>query len=217
MKNTLFSLAILLTMLTVPTLAQQANYDADIAAFEAQDKATPPPADGILFVGSSSIRLWNGLKEAFPGKPIIQRGFGGSTLSDVIRYMPRVILPYKPKQVVVYAGDNDIAQNKTARDIYSQFLSFFAVLRKQLPNTNITYISVKPSPSRRQQMPVQAEANRMIKQYIGGQKNASFVDVYTPMLGANGQPRPELFVADSLHMNAQGYEIWKSAVGPVLK
>ncbi|HEY0108157.1 MAG TPA: GDSL-type esterase/lipase family protein, partial [Fibrella sp.] len=123
-----------------------------------------------------------------------------------------------PKQVVVYAGDNDLGQaNKTARDLYNQFLTFFSLVRKQLPNATITYIAVKPSPARKQLLPVQAEANRMIKQYLGGQRNTSFADVYTPMLGANGQPRPELFVADSLHMNAQGYDIWKSVVGPTLK
>ncbi|MEZ0487214.1 SGNH/GDSL hydrolase family protein [Fibrella aquatica] len=214
MKNTLFSLAILLTMLTVPTLAQT-NYDAEIAALET--KAKEAPANSILFVGSSSIRMWDGLKEAFPGKSIIQNGFGGSTLSDAIRYMPRLILPYKPKQVVLYAGDNDIAQNQSARNVYSQFLTFFALVRKQLPSATITYIAVKPSPSRKQYMPVAAEANRMIKQYLAGQKNTSFADVYTPMLGANGQPRPELFGADSLHMTPQGYEVWKSVIGPVLK
>ncbi len=220
MKNTLFSLAFMLTMLTLPTLAQQpqTNYEADIAAFEAQDKSTPPPADGILFVGSSSIRLWPGLTEAFPGKPIIQRGFGGSTLGDVIRYMPRVILPYRPKQVVLYAGDNDIGQSKmTARDLYNQFMTFFALVRKQLPNTTITYIAVKPSPARRATMPVAAEANRMIKQFLSGQRNTSYADVYTPMLSPNGQPRPELFVADSLHMTPEGYEVWKNVIGPILK
>jgi lysophospholipase L1-like esterase len=217
MKQILFSLA-LLTMLTLPTLAQQTNYDAEIAAFEAEDKATPPPADGILFVGSSSIRLWAGLKEAFPGKPVIQRGFGGSTLSDVIRYMPRVILPYKPKQVVLYVGDNDLGQNNvTARAFYSQFLTFFALVRKQLPSATITYIAIKPSPSRRQFMPVAAEANQLIKQYLSGQRNTSFADVYTPMLGTGGQPRPELYIADSLHMSPQGYEVWKGVVAPVLK
>lgn len=218
MRHTLFSLVILLTMLSRPTFAQQTAVETDIAALEAQDKVTPPPANGILFVGSSSIRLWSGLKEAFPGKPIIQRGIGGSTLSDMIKYMPRVILPYNPKQVVLYAGDNDIGQNnKSARDVYSQFLTFFSLVRKQLPGATITYIAVKPSPARKQFMAVTVEANQLIKQYLAGQKNASFADVYTPMLGANGQPRPELFIADSLHMSPQGYEVWKSVIGPVLK
>ncbi|MEZ0538352.1 GDSL-type esterase/lipase family protein [Fibrella arboris] len=215
MKNTFFSLAFLLTMLALPTLAQT-NYDAEIATMEAQDKT--PPANGILFVGSSSIRYWDGLKEAFPGKPVIQRGFGGSTMSDLIRYIPKLVLPYNPKQILVYEGDNDIGQqNKTAKDVYSQFLTFFMLVRKQLPNANITYIAIKPSPSRRKSMPVAAEANQMIKQYLAGQKNTAFADVYTPMLGATGQPRPELFKADSLHMTPQGYEVWKNVIGPLLK
>ena len=218
MKNTLIALAMLLTTLSLPVLAQQtpANFEAEIAVLEAQ--ASTAPANGILFVGSSSIRLWNDLKEAFPDKPIIQNGFGGSTLSDAIRYIPRLVLPFKPKQVVLYAGDNDIGQNnRTARDVYSQFLTFFALVRKQLPNATITYIAVKPSPARKQFMPVATEANRMIKQYLSGQRNTSFADVYTPMLGTNGQPRPELFTADSLHMNPQGYEVWKDVIAPVLK
>ncbi len=219
MKNALLLLSLLLaTAAAAQTPQTPTSYTAEFAAFDAQDKATPPPANGILFVGSSSIRLWAGLPEAFPGKPVIQRGFGGSTLSDVIRHMPRVILPYQPKQIVLYAGDNDIGQaNRTARDVYGQFLTFFTVVRKQLPNTTITYIAVKPSPLRRQFMPVMVETNRMIKQYLASQRNTSFADVYTPMLDAGGQPRPNLFLADSLHMNPQGYDIWKTAIAPLLK
>jgi lysophospholipase L1-like esterase len=216
MKN-LFSAAILLIFSTVAATAQT-NYEAEIAAFEAQDKATPPPAGGIVFVGSSSIRLWNGLAEAFPGKTIIQRGFGGSEISDVIRYMARVVSPYAPKQIVLYAGDNDIGQSKlSAREVYARFTTFYALARKQHPTATITYIAIKPSPARRQFMATQNEANQLIKKYLAAQRYASYIDVYTPMLNASGQPRPELFVADSLHMNAQGYDLWKQVVGPALK
>ena len=212
---------LLTTCLTLTGRAQTAtpaNYETEIAAFEAKDKTIPPPASPILFVGSSSIRLWAGLAEAFPGKPVVQRGFGGSEVGDVIRYSPRVITPYRPKQIVVYAGDNDIAQGKkTARDVYNSVLTLYMLVRKNVPGAMFTYISIKPSPSRRQYMAVQTEANALIRNYLGGQKNTSFVDVYTPMLNAAGQPRPELFTADSLHMNAAGYEVWKQAIAPALK
>jgi lysophospholipase L1-like esterase len=216
MKNLLLA-ATLLFISTIAATAQT-NYESEIAAFEAQDKATPPPAGAILFVGSSSIRLWDGLKEAFPGKPVIQRGFGGSEISDVIRYLPRVVYPYGPKQIVLYAGDNDIAQGKlSARDVYGRFTTFYALVRKQHPTATISFIAIKPSPSRRQFMAAQTEANTLIKKYLSAQKYASFIDVYTPMLNASGQPRPELFQADSLHLNTQGYELWKQVVGPALK
>lgn len=217
MKNTLI-LAALLTLAAIAPVWAQGNFDAEIAAFEAQDKTTPPPASPILFVGSSSIRLWNGLTEAFPGKPVLKRGFGGSEISDVIRYAPRVVNPYKPKQIVLYAGDNDIGQsNKSAREVYSQFTTFFALMRKLHPAATITYVSIKPSPARKQFLAVQAETNNLIKTYVNNQKNASFADVYTPMLGADGQPRADLFQADGLHMNEQGYAIWKQVIGPLLK
>ena len=217
MKNTLIAAMLLLLTASMPALAQ-GKFDAEVAAFEAQDKTTPPPASPILFVGSSSIRLWNGLAEAFPGKPVLQRGFGGSELNDVIRYAPRVINPYKPKQIVLYAGDNDIGVSSTpAREVFSRFTTFFALMRKLHPGATITFIAIKPSPARKQFMPVQVEANNLIKNYVNGQKNASYADVYTPMLGADGQPRPELFQADGLHMNEQGYALWQQVIGPLLK
>ncbi|MBO0940039.1 hypothetical protein J2I47_26070 [Fibrella sp. HMF5335] len=213
------AIALLLTLLSLSGWAQQAaNYESEIAAFEAADKATPPPANPILFVGSSSIKLWPGLSEAFPGKTVLQRGFGGSEVADVIKFSPRIITPYKPRQVVLYAGDNDIAQSKkTAREVYNNVLTLFMLVRKNVPGATFTYVSIKPSPARRQQMAVQTEANALIKNYLSGQKNTSFVDVYTPMLNAAGQPRPELFTADSLHMNAAGYDVWKQAIAPALK
>ena len=194
------------------------TFEPAVAAFEVQDKTTPPPANPILFIGSSSVKRWTGLAEAFPGKSILQRGIDGTEVSDMIRYSPRIITPYRPTQVVVYAGDNDIAQGKkTARDVYNGVLTLFMLVRKNLPGALFTYISIKPSPSRRQYMAVQTEANNLIKNYLSGQRNTAFVDVYTPMLDAAGQPRPELFTADSLHMNAAGYEVWKQAIAPVLK
>lgn len=216
MKHLLMVVALLLGAATA-TLAQQANYESEIAAFEAKDKTTPPPANGIVFVGSSSIRLWDGLPEAFPGKPIIQRGFGGSEMGDVIKYMPRLVNAYSPKQIVLYAGDNDIGRGVSARDVSNGFMTFFMLARKANPGATISFIAIKPSVARKQYLAVQAEANRLIKTYLASQRNTSFIDVYTPMLDASGQPKPELFQADGLHLNAQGYDLWKQIIGPALK
>lgn len=193
-------------------------FNGEIAAFEAQDLVTAPPKNAILFTGSSSIRLWNNLKEAFPDKVVLNRGFGGSTLPDVIRYTDRIIIPYRPKQVVIYAGENDVASGKvSAQETYDRFVTLFQKIRKELPRTSIVFISMKPSPSRRQYFPVILEANRMIKDFLAKQRRTNYVDVYTPMLNAAGQPIPDLFKADSLHMTPKGYVIWAEKVRPVLK
>lgn len=214
MKNFLIAVAFLFGTATA-SLAQKADFEPEIAAFEAQPA---PAANSIVFVGSSSIRVWNGLTEAFPGKTVVQRGFGGSEMNDAIKYIGRIIAHDRPKQILLYEGDNDIGQsNASARDVYARFTTFFALARKMAPSATITFISIKPSVARKQFLATQAEANRLIKTYLAGQKNTSYIDVYTPMLDASGQPRAELFQADGLHMNAQGYDLWKQIIGPALK
>lgn len=193
-------------------------FEAEILAFEAKDKLSPPPRKAIVFTGSSSVRLWADLEKDFAGKAVLNRGFGGSQLSDVIRYADRIIIPYKPKQVVIYAGENDIASGTvTAQQTYDRFVTLFRQIRKALPKTQVTFIAIKPSPSRRKYLPVVVEANRLIESFLKQQKRTSFVDVYTPMLTASGGTRGELFRADSLHMNRKGYEIWAGQVRPYLK
>ncbi|GAA4405571.1 SGNH/GDSL hydrolase family protein [Nibrella viscosa] len=187
-------------------------------AFEAKDLVSPPPKNAILFTGSSSIRLWDNLQESFPDKVVLNRGFGGSTLLDVIRYADRIITPYRPKQIVLYAGENDVATDKvSAQETYERFVTLFRTIRKTLPKTPIVFISMKPSPSRRPYFPVIQEGNRLIRNFLAKQRRTTYVDVYTPMLNANGQPKGELFKADSLHMNAKGYVIWAEKLRPVLK
>lgn len=193
-------------------------FDAEIRAFEAMDKATPPPQNAIVFTGSSSIRLWENLATYFPDKKILQRGFGGSELSDVIRYADRIIVPYHPKQVVVYAGENDIASGKqTGRQTFDRLVTLFKHVRQKLPNATFTFISIKPSPSRRSYFSENAAANQLIKQYLSKQKNTQFVDIRPVMLGQNNQPIPALFKPDSLHMLPAGYERWATVLSPYLK
>ncbi len=190
----------------------------EIQAFKASDAKSTPPEGAILLVGSSSFTKWTDVQAYFPGYSIINRGFGGSTLTDVIRYANEIIIPYKPAQVVVYCGDNDLASSDTvtAQVVYKQFIHLFTIVRNGLPNATISFVSIKPSPSRQHLMPEMQRANALIKTFLAGQKHTSYIDVFAPMLNNAGQPIPAIFISDSLHMNAQGYAIWQKAMKPYL-
>lgn len=191
-------------------------YD-QIQEFKDGDKRQFPDKDAILFVGSSSIRLWKDLESDFPDHKVMNRGFGGSGLDHAIMYADDIIIPYHPKQIVIYSGENDIAGGKVnSGDIIYRFKRLFNKIRKDLPDAHVVFISIKPSPSRVQFMPIMKESNQLIKDFLATQKNTVYVDVYSLMLDSKGNPRPELFVADQLHMNKKGYAIWKKAVEPVL-
>lgn len=199
--------------------AQQAPpfYD-EIMAFKKQDAVHPPAPDGILFVGSSSFRKWTDVNSYFPGYPITNRGFGGSVLTDVIRYAYDIILPYKPKQVVIYCGENDLASSDTitAATVVLRFKTLFGIIRQNLPNTIISFVSIKPSPVRAHIQPKVKEANAAIQTYLKTQSKAQFIDIYDAMLDANKNMREELYLEDRLHMKPEGYAIWKKIITPYL-
>jgi lysophospholipase L1-like esterase len=187
----------------------------DIQAFKKQDSLQQPPKKAILFTGSSSFRMWTHVQDSFPGYTIVNRAFGGSTLPDVIHYANNVIIPYKPKQVVIYCGDNDLATRDTTINgdsVTNRFITLFNIIRSKLPKTSIVYVSIKPSPSRQHLMPKIEVANNQIRDFLKKKKRTAFVDVYHKMLNPDGTPRRELFKEDMLHMNAQGYTIWKAAL-----
>ncbi|MBC7893437.1 MAG: hypothetical protein H7Y12_14570, partial [Sphingobacteriaceae bacterium] len=183
------------------------------------DRQTPPPKAPIVFVGSSSFAFWTDVKTYFPGKPILNRGFGGSELSDALHFADRVILAYTPKQVVIYAGENDLAiGNKNAVDVYRLFVQLFGKLRRAQPALPIAYVAIKPSPSRWKLKPEMDQANRLIRRYLRRQRNAAFIDVVPVMLDpATARPKPGIFKSDSLHMNAEGYKLWAELLRPVLR
>ncbi|HLL94504.1 MAG TPA: GDSL-type esterase/lipase family protein [Spirosoma sp.] len=202
----------------VHLFGQPHRFEKDIQAFEAQDQQTPPPAGAILFTGSSSIVFWNNLPQYYPDKVILKRGFGGSELSDVHYFADRVIIRYRPKQVVVYAGENDIAGGKqTARQTAARLVDLFRYVRKNLPNATFTFIAIKLSPSRRQYWPAMDDANRRIRRFLARQSNTQFVDIRPAMAGPDGQPISELFRSDSLHMTEKGYQRWAPVLRPYLK
>lgn len=190
----------------------------DIQAFKKQDKDSMPPKDAILFVGSSSFTKWTDIKDYFPGRNIINRGFGGSTLNDVIHYAADVISPYQPKQIVIYCGENDLAYDTSLypAQVEERFERLFNIIRKEYPKIPVVYISIKPSPSREMLMPKFNVANVMIKGFLKTQKKTTFIDVYHAMLDKNGKPLKDIFIEDNLHMNAKGYHIWQKLLLPHL-
>ncbi len=192
------------------------RWEKAIAAFEARDKTDPPPKHALLFVGSSSIRGWD-LGVSFPDRMTINRGFGGSEISDSIRYADRIIIPYQPRVVVVYAGDNDIAKGKDAKTVFKDYRTFTRTIHESLPKARIVFVAIKPSIKRWGLVEEMRKANRMIREATTKDARLEFVDVDTPMIGDDGQPRKELFKADGLHLNKQGYELWAKLVRPHLK
>jgi lysophospholipase L1-like esterase len=191
----------------------------DIQNFKKQDSISFPPKKAILFIGSSSFTMWQGVQDSFPGYTIINRGFGGSTLLDQIHYVNDIVFPYQPKQIIIYCGENDLASSDTvtAAMVFERFKELFQRLREKINDVPIAYISMKPSPSRRHLFLKMREGNQLIKDFLSGQKNAVFIDVHQPMLNDAGEPDPGLFLDDSLHMNAKGYAIWKKAIEPYLQ
>ncbi|GEO11581.1 GDSL-type esterase/lipase family protein [Segetibacter aerophilus] len=216
---TYFSFLFLLFLSVQNLQAQQAPFYSEIQQFKKQDSISFPPKNAILLVGSSSFRKWQDVQAYFPGYTIVNRGFGGSVLPDVIRYANDIIIPYHPKQVIVYCGDNDLASSDTITPeiVTRRFKQLFYIVRGKLPTATITYVSIKPSPSRQKLMSKMIETNSMILKFLRTQKNTSYIDVFHPMMLPTGRAIPEIFLSDSLHMNEKGYAIWKKAMEPKLK
>lgn len=220
MSLTRFGKVLFLVALPIVLFAQakEPPFWKEITAFKKADSIHFPSPHQILFVGSSSFRLWKDLQTDFPGYPIINRAFGGSALKEVNYYFNDIIKPYHAKQIVIYCGDNDFAGDKDLPidSVVNRLEKLVGKIRLTDEKVKITYVSIKPSPSRRELMPKFIAANERISQFLKKQKNASFVDVYHKMLDKKGSPLKNIFLADSLHMNAQGYVIWQKAIKPQL-
>lgn len=199
----------------VPEQVSSADWEADMQRFAATDAIAPPRKHAVLFIGSSSIRFWETLATDFPGVPVINRGFGGSQIRDSTWYADRIVVPYAPRMIVFYAGENDLESGRSPQQVRDDLQAFVARVRRDLPGVRIAYISSKPSPLRVHLLEAERQANALIE---GDAKRLDilFIDVFTPMLDAHGQPRGELFREDRLHMNRTGYELWKQVVAPYL-
>lgn len=199
------------------TYDREKMWEADVKRFAEIDRAQTPPEGAILFVGSSSIRLWETLRTDFPQFKVINRGFGGSQFEDVNHYFDKIVTPYKPRKIVLYVGENDVDAKQTAENILEDFKTFVALRDKSLPNTPLVFISLKPSILRWQMWSEMNKANELIKAEIKKHKRIQFADLASKMLGTDGKPLPDIYVSDNLHMNANGYKIWKENLLPFLK
>jgi len=192
------------------------KWEKEIAAYEQIDRTNPPPADALLFIGSSTIRLWTTLAQDFPGHRVINRGFGGSEIVVSTHFADRVILPYKTRMVLLRAGGNDLNAGKSPEQVFADFKEFVAKIHSKLPRTEIVFISLSSSIARWKQADKEKAVNTMIEEYIRQTPRLKYIETYPMPLGADGQPRAELFVADKLHFNAEGYKLLAEIVRPHL-
>ena len=219
MKKRFYLFLLILITATQFAYAQQPPFWNDILRFRQQDSVLAYPGQHpIIFTGSSSFTMWKSINNNFPGLPIINRGFGGSSLPDVIRYLNDVVIKHVPKQVVIYCGENDFAAdpNLAPGEVAARFRQLFKQIRRSLPYARISYVSMKPSPSRTHLIKKFNVANEMIRNFLSKKKRTDYIDVYHAMLGADGAVLKDLFLEDNLHMNAKGYAIWQRIIAPYL-
>lgn len=223
MRRTSYSLIAIIALVCAPkvvcqtAVSEPVRWVSDIERFEAADRSHFPVAGSIVFAGSSSIAMWQTLNKDFGYVPVLNRGIGGSTLYDNVQSVDRIILPYKPPLIVLYSGENDLAEGRTPEQVLQDFQTFVSIVHAKLPATRLVFVSIKPSIARWSMTDSIRATNRLIQDYVGTDKKLQYVDVFTPMLDASGQVRRELFVADGLHMNARGYSIWRRLIQPTLR
>lgn len=203
------ALYFLILFISVFSNAQENHFINEIKAFRKQDSISKPKDGMLLFIGSSSFRLWKNVKEDFNNPNILNRAFGGATLSDVIYFQNDVALKYKPKKIFIYCGENDIANSEkaTPKIVFKRFKSLYKSLRSHFPETPIVFVSLKPAISRWSMKDRMFQTNRLISGYLYKKRNAVFVNIWDKML-ENGEPKKDIFKEDNLHMNEKGYAIW---------
>jgi len=215
----IFAAFLLLTFTLIFSQEKKPMFWQDIQNFKTSDQQSAPPDNAILLVGSSSFTKWKDVSEYFPGKTIINRGFGGSRLTDLNYYSEDLLNPYQPKQIIIYCGENDFADDaKLKADIVvDRFKTFYKKIREKFPNIEVDFISIKYSPSREKLWPQMKEANKKIAKFMKKEKNAEFIDITKTMNAANGTVRKDLFVEDMLHMTPEGYQLWAKVMNPYMK
>lgn len=193
-------------------------WEASIRSFESQDRRQPPAPGVIVFTGSSSFTLWSTMERDLAPLPVLNRGFGGARMRDVLYYAERIILPYHPRAVVLFAGTNDIAPPKpaTAQQVYDSYRAFVQRVQAMLPGTPIYYVAITPTPSRWRYWPIVQEANRLIREYTESDPCLRFIDLTDHLLGRDGKPERDLYRFDRLHPNQKGYAKWVAVIKPVL-
>lgn len=193
------------------------RWEQSIRDFERADRTNRPPRHAVLFVGSSSIRIWKTLAEDFPEHRVINRGFGGSEMEDVLKYANRIVLPYRPRTIVFYAGDNDLYAGKSPEDLLTHFKLFAYKVHEVLPRTRIVLVSVKPSIAHWNLVEKVRRTNALLEEFCATDERLIFVNVYPHMVGIDGYPRPELFKKDGVHLSSEGYALWAKLIRPHLR
>jgi lysophospholipase L1-like esterase len=217
--NAVFGLAVSLSFVLSSRVTQAADFEKwekEISAFEQADRTSPPPKGALLFIGSSTIRLWKTLGQDFPHHTVINRGFGGSQIADSTHFSERIIFPYQPRMILLRAGGNDIHAGKSPELVFSDFRAFVIKVREKLPDVEIAYIALSPSIARWNEKEKGEALNRMIQEYSREVPGLKYIDSSSISLGSDGKPRPELFVADKLHFSPEGYKLLAAIVGPHL-
>ena len=203
--------------LPTPSTANIEKWEKSIAAFETNDKTNAPPKNGILFIGSSSIKRWSTLEQDFPNFPVFNRGFGGSQVADSLHFANRIVLPYEPRQIVMFAGSNDLNAKKSPLQVFADYRAFVRRVHKSLPQTRISYIAITPCEKRIKQIEQVHEANRLVAEFAKKNRKLDFIDTASRMVDSDGNPLPDIFAADKLHLNEKGYAIWTRIIRPYLK
>jgi lysophospholipase L1-like esterase len=194
-------------------------WDASIRSFEAQDHRQPPAPGRIVFVGSSSFTFWSTLERDMAPLPVLNRGFGGARMQDVVHYADRIVLPYRPRAVVLFTGTNDIAWPKptSAQQVYEGYLAFVRCVHSILPETPIYFVAITPTPARWRYWPIVQEVNRLIRERTQSDPRLHFIDLTDHLLGPNGKPDRSLYRFDRLHPSRKGYAKWTAVIKPVLE
>ena len=201
-----------LAFAAAPKAADPARFEKAIAAYEAEDKTNAPPKDATLFYGASNIRLWKSLPQRFGKQKPVNRGFGGSQLSDCVHFADRVVIPYAPKTIYLNAGGNDLHVGKSPEQVLVDFKVFVTKVRAALPETQINYLCIPTSPARWSEVEQARKANQLIADYAKADGKLGFINYFPHLLGSDGQPRAELFVADKLHFSEAGYDVVTSCI-----
>lgn len=189
------------------------RFEADIQRFEEQDRHNPPPSNTVLFVGSSSFRLWETLAEDFAGIEILNRGFGGALLEDVLHFLPRIVLPYQPRIIVLYGGSLDLHQaGAQPEQILAMFQRFHETVHAHLPATQVYYLSMKPSIAKWEEIELDRAANELIENYVATVPNTGYIDIWTPMVAESVPPPATYFQPDLNHLNREGYKLWAAVI-----
>ncbi len=193
----------------------QNRWSEEFAVFDTLNGETPAQL-GILFTGSSSIRFWKDPVKDFNNDEILNRGFGGSQIIDLIENFDQIILKYHPKKIVIYSGDNDVDIGKSAEIVYGDFCTLYGMIKAKLPDAEIVYIAIKPSLARWDKVLEMSKTNTMINEFLNNQDKGYFVDIFSPMIGLDGKPTETLFIEDGLHMSEEGYQLWTEILMPYI-